>query len=155
MKACKLKTLLRSLTVPLLLICVPLSIQSAEQPSGPRLEKNRLEVGTAGSGTTSLPLFVAFEGGYFAKRGLAVSISQVGATVAVQGVISETLYIYQGGTAAAPQIWAAPISSTLLPRSIKIRSFYSGKKESRHSRHCAVNRSQRLFPVRSAKSPCA
>ena len=63
-------------------------------------EKSRLEVGTAGSGTTSLPLFVALEGGYFAKRGLNVSVNQLGATVAVQGIISGTVDIYQGGTAA-------------------------------------------------------
>lgn len=80
-----------------LLACL---VEGAEQSTSLNLEKVRLEVGTAGSGTTSLPLFVAFEGGYFAKRGLTVSISQVGATVAVQGVISGTLDIYQGGTAA-------------------------------------------------------
>ena len=65
-----------------------------------KTEKTRLEVGTAGSGTTSLPLFVALDGGYFAKRGLNVSVNQVGATVAVQGIISGTIDIYQGGTAA-------------------------------------------------------
>jgi len=43
---------------------------------------------------------VALEGGYFAKRGLSVAVNQVGATVAVQGVISGTIDIYQGGTAA-------------------------------------------------------
>jgi len=83
-----------------LFLWAPLPAHSAELGSGSRPEKTRLEVGTAGSGTTSLPLFVAFEGGYFAKRGLTVSISQVGATVAVQGVISGTIDIYQGGTAA-------------------------------------------------------
>src|SRR4026209_1416851 len=66
----------------------------------PKAEKTPLEVGTAGSGTTSLPLFVALDGGYFSKRGLNVSVNQVGATVAVQGVISGTIDIYQGGTAA-------------------------------------------------------
>lgn len=63
-------------------------------------EKTRLEVGTAGSGTTSLPLFMALDGDYFTKRGLNVSVNQVGATVAVQGIISGTIDIYQGGTAA-------------------------------------------------------
>src|SRR4030095_8443816 len=63
-------------------------------------EKSRLEVGTAGSGTTSLPLFVALGRGYCTKRGLSVSVSQLGATVAVQGIISGTIDIYQGGTAA-------------------------------------------------------
>src|SRR6266545_665668 len=81
-------------------IALPWSSESAEQAVTAKLEKPRLEVGTAGSGTTSLPLFVAFEAGYFAKRGLNVSVNQVGATVTVQGVISGTIDIYQGGTAA-------------------------------------------------------
>lgn len=70
------------------------------EPSVGRPEKGRVEIGTAGSGTTSLPLFVALDGGYFAKRGLNVTVNQVGATVAVQGLISGTIDIYQGGTAA-------------------------------------------------------
>jgi len=65
-----------------------LQTRAGAQLSSIKPEKTQLQVGTAGSGTTSLPLFVAFEGGYFAKRGLNVSIGQVGATVAVQGVIS-------------------------------------------------------------------
>jgi ABC-type nitrate/sulfonate/bicarbonate transport system substrate-binding protein len=63
-------------------------------------EKARLVVATAGSGTTTLPLLVALDAGYFAKRALDVSVNVVGATVAVQGVISGTIDIYQGGTAA-------------------------------------------------------
>jgi len=59
-----------------------------------------LEVGTAGSGTTSLPLFIAVEAGYFTKRGLNVLVNPLGATVAVQGIISGAVDIYQGGTAA-------------------------------------------------------
>lgn len=78
----------------------PFRIAGAELAAFPKPEKMRLEVGTAGSGTTSLPLFVALDGGYFTKRGLNVSVNQVGATVAVQGVISGTIDIYQGGTAA-------------------------------------------------------
>ena len=74
--------------------------EGAEPTSFAKPEKIRLEVGTAGSGTTSLPLFVALEAGYFTKRGLSVSVSQLGATVAVQGIISGAVDIYQGGTAA-------------------------------------------------------
>src|SRR5437773_7678040 len=81
-------------------IALPWNSESAEQALTAKPEKTRLEVGTAGSGTTSLPLFVALEAGYFAKRGLNVSVNQVGATIAVQGVISGTIDIYQGGTAA-------------------------------------------------------
>src|SRR6266568_5630776 len=84
----------------ILLTTSPLNSESAEQALTAKPEKTRLEVGTAGSGSTSLPLLVALEGGYFAKRGLNVSVNQVGATVAVQGVISGTIDIYQGGTAA-------------------------------------------------------
>ena len=73
---------------------------AAEQATFAKPEKSRLEVGTAGSGTTSLPLFVALDGGYFGKRGLNVTVNQVGATVAVQGIISGTMDIYQCGTAA-------------------------------------------------------
>ena len=74
--------------------------EGADPTSIAKPEKDRLVVATAGSGTTSLPLFVALESGYFAKRGLNVSVNTVGATVAVQGVISGTIDIYQGGTAA-------------------------------------------------------
>ncbi len=83
-----------------LILLVASPSDAAEQTSFVKPEKGRLEVGTAGSGTTSLPLFVALEAGYFAKRGLNVTINQVGATVAVQGIISGTIDIYQGGTAA-------------------------------------------------------
>lgn len=91
--------LFRFLSGFFLVTCLPWSLEAAEQsPAKP--EKTQLQVGTAGSGTTSLPLFVALDGGYFARRGLNVTVGQVGATVAVQGVISGTLDIYQGGTAA-------------------------------------------------------
>ncbi len=81
-------------------IAAPQSSESAEPAVGVKPEKSRLEVGPAGSGTTSLPLFVALEGGYFTKRGLNVSVNQLGATVAGQGIISGTVDISQGGTAA-------------------------------------------------------
>jgi ABC-type nitrate/sulfonate/bicarbonate transport system substrate-binding protein len=84
----------------ILLTASPWTSEGAEPAIFAKPEKSRLEVGTAGSGTTSLPLLVALEGGYFAKRGLNVSVNQVGATVAVQGIISGTIDIYQGGTAA-------------------------------------------------------
>jgi len=84
----------------ILLTLWPWISEAAEPAAFAKPEKNRLDVGTAGSGTTSLPLFVALEGGYFTKRGLNVSVSQLGATIAVQGIISGTIDIYQGGTAA-------------------------------------------------------
>ena len=84
----------------ILLAALPAISEGAEPAAFAKPEKSRLEVATAGSGTTSLPLLVALEGGYFAKRGLSVAVNQLGATVAVQGVISGTIDIYQGGTAA-------------------------------------------------------
>jgi len=74
--------------------------QVVAQTSAPKLEKSRLEVAMAGTGSTSLPLLVSLEGGYFSKRGLTVNLSQVSASVSVQGVISGTIDIYQGGAAA-------------------------------------------------------
>jgi taurine transport system substrate-binding protein len=84
----------------ILLAALPFMAEAAEQMISARPEKTRLVVATAGSGTTTLPLLVALDAGYFAKRGLDVSVNVVGATVAVQGVISGTIDIYQGGTAA-------------------------------------------------------
>ena len=84
----------------ILLAVLPAISQGTEPAPSAKAEKSRLEVATAGSGTTSLPLLVALEGGYFTKRGLSVSVNQLGATVAVQGVVSGTIDIYQGGTAA-------------------------------------------------------
>jgi len=74
--------------------------QAAAQTSSVKLEKSRLEVAMAGTGSTSLPLLVSLEGGYFSKRGLTVNLNQVSASVSVQGVISGTIDIYQGGAAA-------------------------------------------------------
>ncbi len=73
---------------------------ASAQSSAIKLEKSRLEVAIAGTGSTSLPLLVTFEGGYFTRRGLTVNINQVSASVSVQGVISGTIDIYQGGAAA-------------------------------------------------------
>ena len=84
----------------ILAAALPAMPQAAEQTIPAKPEKVRLIVATAGSGTTTLPLLVALEAGYFAKRGLDVSVNVVGATVAVQGVISGTIDVYQGGTAA-------------------------------------------------------
>lgn len=83
-----------------LLAALPDKPKAAEQSAFPKPEKLRLEVATAGSGTTSLPLYVASDAGYFTTRGLNVSVNTVGATLAVHGVISGAIDIYQGGTAA-------------------------------------------------------
>ena len=73
---------------------------AAAQPLPVKPEKARLEVAMAGTGTTSLPLLVTLEGGYFTKRGLTVALNQLSASSSVQALIAGTIDIYQGGAAA-------------------------------------------------------
>ena len=63
-------------------------------------EKKSLEIAVAAFAHTTMPLLIAHEAGYFAKYGLTVNISAVSAGVAVQGLISSKIDIYQGGSAA-------------------------------------------------------
>jgi ABC-type nitrate/sulfonate/bicarbonate transport system substrate-binding protein len=63
-------------------------------------EKKSLEIAIAAFAHTTMPLLIAQEAGYFAKYGLNVNISAVSAAVAVQGLISGKIDIYQGGSAA-------------------------------------------------------
>jgi NitT/TauT family transport system substrate-binding protein len=66
----------------------------------PRPEKDTLEVAVAGTSITGLPLYAAIEAGYLQRHGIAsVNVSVVSASVAVQGLVSGTIDIYQGGTA--------------------------------------------------------
>jgi ABC-type nitrate/sulfonate/bicarbonate transport system substrate-binding protein len=65
----------------------------------PKPEKNSLEVAIAAYGPLYLPLLVAHEAGYFAKRGLNLNITQLSATASAQALISGRVDIYQGGTA--------------------------------------------------------
>ena len=146
--------LVQLLSTVLLMVCLPFQIDAAEQTGSPKLEKTRLEVGTAGSGTTSLPLFVALEAGYFAKRGLNVSVNQVGATVAVQGVISGTIDIYQGGTAAIAANLAGADIIYVAAAVDRNSLILLGKRGLALSRVYAVNRLRRHFLERSAKLPC-
>lgn len=63
-------------------------------------ERKILEVAVAAFAHTTMPLLIAHEAGYFAKHELTVNISAVSAAVAVQGLISGKIDIYQGGSAA-------------------------------------------------------
>ena len=63
-------------------------------------EKKSLEIAIAAFAHTTMPLLIAQAAGYFAKYGLNVNISAVSAAVAVQGLISGKIDIYQGGSAA-------------------------------------------------------
>ena len=94
----------------ILLTALPWISEGAEPTSFARPEKGRVEVAIAAWGSTTLPLLVAQEAGYFARHGLNVSINQVSASAAVQGVISGRIDIYQGGAAAiAAQLAGADI----------------------------------------------
>ena len=62
-------------------------------------EKKSLEIAVAAFAHTTMPLLIAHEAGYFAKYGLSVNISAVSAAVAVQGLISSKIDIYQGAVA--------------------------------------------------------
>src|SRR5258706_7415580 len=74
--------------------------RAAEPAPFPKPEKNRLEVAIAAWGSTTLPLLVAQDAGPRARHALGVSITQVSASAAVQGVVSGAIDIYQGGAAA-------------------------------------------------------
>lgn len=76
------------------------AIASHAQQSGIKPEKKSLEIAVAAFAHTTMPLLIAHEAGYFAKNGIAVNISAVSASVAVQGLISGRIDIYQGGSAA-------------------------------------------------------
>ncbi|HXV79365.1 MAG TPA: ABC transporter substrate-binding protein [Candidatus Binatia bacterium] len=69
----------------------------AAQDTDLKPEKNSLEVAIAAYSPLYLPLFVAQEAGYFAKRGLSVNLSQLSATASAQAVISGKVDVYQGG----------------------------------------------------------
>jgi ABC-type nitrate/sulfonate/bicarbonate transport system substrate-binding protein len=69
----------------------------AAQSAEPKPEKNSLEVAIAAFGPLYLPLLVAHEAGYFAKRGVSLNISQLSATASAQALISGQIDIYQGG----------------------------------------------------------
>jgi NitT/TauT family transport system substrate-binding protein len=62
-------------------------------------EKNKLEVAIAATGPLYLPLLLAADAGYFARRGLQVNLTQLSATASAQALLSGTVDIYQGGTA--------------------------------------------------------
>lgn len=67
---------------------------------GLKPEKKSLEIAVAAFAHTTMPLLIAHEAGYFAKQGISVNISAVSASVAVQGLVSGRIDIYQGGSAA-------------------------------------------------------
>ena len=75
------------------------SASRAAQLQDNKPEKSRLEVAIAATGPLYLPLLLAADAGYFAKRGLQVNLTQLSATASAQALLSGTVDIYQGGTA--------------------------------------------------------
>ena len=72
-------------------------ILCAAQSAELRPEKTSLNVAIAAHGPLYLPLLLAHEAGYFSKRGVNLSISQLSATASAQALISGQIDIYQGG----------------------------------------------------------
>jgi ABC-type nitrate/sulfonate/bicarbonate transport system substrate-binding protein len=85
--------------VPKLLLLVTVLLHHNLDAAEPKPEKNSLEVAIAAYGPLYLPLLVAHEAGYFAKRGVNLNITQLSATASAQALISGRVDIYQGGTA--------------------------------------------------------
>lgn len=91
------KLALRELALSLWFL-VALGLDADAQTIKP--EKKSIDVAIAAYAHTTMPMLIAQEAGYFAKYGLSVNISVVSASVAVQGLISGKIDIYQGGSAA-------------------------------------------------------
>jgi NitT/TauT family transport system substrate-binding protein len=90
----------KSAVILLFAIVFPWAGQAGAQSASIKPEKKSLEIAVAAFAHTTMPLLIAHEAGYFAKYGLTVNISAVSAGVAVQGLISAKIDIYQGGSAA-------------------------------------------------------
>ena len=110
MKRCLAQRWLKLFLGLLLFNALPWISEGAEETGFAKPEKSRLEVAIAAWASTSLPLLVAQDAGYFARHGLNVSITVVSASAAVQGVISVKIDIYNGGAAAiAAQLAGADV----------------------------------------------
>ena len=90
----------KAAAILLLAIVFPWAGRAGAQSASIKPEKKSLEIAVAAFAHTTMPLLIAHEAGYFAKYGLTVNISAVSAGVAVQGLISAKIDIYQGGSAA-------------------------------------------------------
>src|SRR5258706_6541731 len=80
-------------------LSVAVPISRAAQGPNIKPEKTKLEVAIAATGPVYLPLLLAADAGYFAKRGLQVNITVLSATVSAQALLSGQVDVYQGGTA--------------------------------------------------------
>ena len=94
MTQCTARTILSLTLAVSLLVLAELKLEAAD----PKPEKSRLEVAIAATGPLYLPLLLAADAGYFAKRGLQVNLTVLSATASAQALLSGTVDIYQGGT---------------------------------------------------------
>jgi ABC-type nitrate/sulfonate/bicarbonate transport system substrate-binding protein len=98
MRTQRVKVFVGSIATALALALFGSGVHAAE-PGEFKPEKNKLEVAIAATGPLYLPVLLANEAGYFAKRGLMVNLSTLSATASAQALLSGQVDIYQGGTA--------------------------------------------------------
>jgi ABC-type nitrate/sulfonate/bicarbonate transport system substrate-binding protein len=94
----RVKLFIGRMLVAVGLIAVEQSVAPA-QSTDIKPEKPTLEVAIAATGPLYLPVILANEAGYFAKRGLTVNLTTLSATASAQALVSGQIDIYQGGTA--------------------------------------------------------
>ncbi len=87
----------RAVLTTILFICLTLFSGREMEAAEPKPERSQLNVAIAAYGPLYLPLLVAHEAGYFAKRGVTLNITQLSATASAQALISGQVDIYQGG----------------------------------------------------------
>lgn len=92
-----IKKVISCLLTFLWLQAVSQGVSRAAQISAVQPETKQLEVAIAAYGPLYLPLLVAHEAGYFAKRGVTLNISRLSATASGQALVSGKVDIYQGG----------------------------------------------------------
>ena len=78
----------RSFCFAVALVLLTGRIAQAAQGLEIKPEKNRLEVAIAATGPLYLPLLLAADAGYFAKRGLQVNLTVLSATSSAQALLS-------------------------------------------------------------------
>src|SRR5438552_420660 len=78
----------------------PASKAASNPASAPPLERKELTVTHSQAGGVSIPEELARDSGYYARHGLNVNINVVSSSAGIQSLISGTVDIYQGGTAA-------------------------------------------------------
>jgi ABC-type nitrate/sulfonate/bicarbonate transport system substrate-binding protein len=76
------------------------SVPVSASPSAGGLERTQITVTHSQAGGVSMPEELARDAGYYAKHGIDLKINVVSSSAGIQSLISGTVDIYQGGTAA-------------------------------------------------------